>query len=74
MSQCRAAGLMPVNRATLRYEYHRDPQDTLRVRLREWAGSRVRYGYRRLTVLLKRKGWEVNAKSGSPTSGLCLLR
>jgi putative transposase len=25
-------------------------------------GSRVRYGYRRLTVLLKREGWEVNAK------------
>jgi hypothetical protein len=22
----------------------------------------VRYGYRRLTVLLKREGWEVNAK------------
>jgi len=34
----------------------------LRVRLRELAGSRVRYGYRRLTVLLKREGWEVNAK------------
>jgi putative transposase len=47
---------------TLRYEHHRDPQDALRVRLRELAGSRVRYGYRRLTVLLKREGWEVNAK------------
>jgi putative transposase len=46
----------------LRYEHHRDPQDALRVRLRELAGSRVRYGYRRLTVLLKREGWEVNAK------------
>ncbi len=32
------------------------------VRLRELAGSRVRYGYRRLTVMLKREGWEVNAK------------
>jgi putative transposase len=62
LSQRRAAGLIPVNRATLRYEHHRDPQDALRVRLRELAGSRVRYGYRRLTVLLKREGWEVNAK------------
>ena len=62
MSQRRAAGLIPVNRATLRYEHHRDPQEALRVRLRELAGSRVRYGYRRLTVLLKREGWEVNAK------------
>ena len=32
------------------------------MRLRELAGSRVRYGYRRLTVLLKREGWAVNAK------------
>jgi putative transposase len=47
---------------TLRYEHHRDPQEALRIRLRELAGSRVRYGYRRLTVLLKREGWEVNAK------------
>ena len=51
-----------MNRATLRYEHHRDPQDALRVRLRELAGSRVRYGYRRLTVMLRREGWEVNAK------------
>ena len=62
LSQRRVAGLIPVDRATLRYEHHRDPQDALRVRLRELAGSRVRYGYRRLTVLLKREGWEVNAK------------
>jgi len=47
---------------TMRYEHYRDPQDALRVRLRELAGSRVRYGYRRLTVLLRREGWEVNAK------------
>lgn len=32
------------------------------MRLRELAGSRVHYGYRRLTVLLKREAWEVNAK------------
>ena len=32
------------------------------MRLRELAASRVRYGYRRLTVLLKREGWPVNAK------------
>ncbi|MBA3913674.1 MAG: transposase [Acidobacteriales bacterium] len=32
------------------------------MRLRELAASRVRYGYRRLSVLLKREGWAVNAK------------
>jgi putative transposase len=56
------ARLIPVERMTLRYLHHRDPQEALRVRLRELAGSRVRYGYRRLTVPLKREGWDVNAK------------
>ena len=51
-----------MSRMTLRYQHHRDPQEGLRVRLRELAASRVRYGYRRLTVLLKREGWAVNAK------------
>jgi putative transposase len=30
--------------------------------MRELAASRVRFGYRRLTVLLRREGWAVNAK------------
>jgi hypothetical protein len=32
--------------------------------LRELTATHVRYGYRRLTVLLRREGWKVNA-SGS---------
>jgi putative transposase len=32
------------------------------MRLRELAASRVRFGYRRLTVMLRREGWRVNAK------------
>jgi putative transposase len=32
------------------------------MRLRELASSRVRYGHRRLTVLLRREGWQINAK------------
>ena len=47
---------------TLRYQSTRDRQDALRRRLRELAAVRVRFGYRRLTVLLKREGWRVNAK------------
>ena len=39
-----------------------DRQEALRQRLRELAAVRVRFGYRRLTVLLKREGWRVNAK------------
>ena len=47
---------------TLRYRSARDRQDALRQRLRELAAVRVRFGYRRLTVLLRREGWRVNAK------------
>jgi putative transposase len=47
---------------TLRYQRTRDRQDVLRRRLRELAAVRVRFGYRRLTVLLRREGWRVNAK------------
>jgi putative transposase len=61
-SERRAARLVPIPRSTLRYRSRRDPQEGLRMRLRELAASRVRFGYRRLTVLLKREGWAVNAK------------
>jgi putative transposase len=53
---------MGITRWTNRYRSRRDPQTALRMRLRELAGSRVRYGYRRLTVLLRREGHKVNAK------------
>lgn len=49
-------------RASLQYRSRRDPRTALRMRLRELAAARVRYGYRRLMVLLRRDGWPVNAK------------
>lgn len=48
--------------STLRYTSCRPLQEALRTRLREVAATHVRYGYRRLTVLLRREGWKVNAK------------
>jgi putative transposase len=62
LSERRACGLFGITRWTNRYQSRRDPQTGLRMRLRELAGSRTRYGYRRLTVLLRREGWVVNAK------------
>jgi putative transposase len=53
---------MKITRKTLVYRSRRPPQDALRQRLRELAASRVRFGYRRLTVILRREGWRVNAK------------
>jgi len=62
LSGRRAAGLVKITRKTLVYRSRRPRQDGLRVRLRELAASRVRFGYRRLTVLLRREGWRVNPK------------
>ena len=45
-----------------RYRSSRPPQEGLRQRLRELALERVRWGYRRLHVLLKREGVVVNHK------------
>ena len=36
--------------------------ETLRARIKEIAGVRIRYGYRRIHVLLCREGWAVNVK------------
>jgi putative transposase len=36
--------------------------ETLRTRIKEIAGVRIRYGYRRVHVLLRRLGWSVNVK------------
>ena len=56
VSERHALGLLPISRSTLRRNSRRDPEEALRMRLRELAASRVRYGYRRLTLLLKREG------------------
>ncbi len=53
---------MMLNRSTMTYRSRRDPQDALRMRLHQLAASRVRFGYRRLTVMLRREGWMVNAR------------
>lgn len=56
---CRATGFA---RASQRYRSRAAPQVELRLRLKELALVRVRYGYRRLHVLLRREGWSVNHK------------
>ena len=62
VSERRVSGLVPIALASLQYQSRRDPQGALRLRLRELAAARVRVGYRRLTVLLRREEWRVNAK------------
>lgn len=62
LSQRRACGLMELHRATCRYRRRKGEDRELRSRLRALAEARRRFGYRRLQVLLKREGWQVNHK------------
>jgi len=62
VSERRACGLIGLHRGTYRYRPRRPEDGPLRVRLRELAGLRRRFGYRRLQVLLAREGWQVNHK------------
>jgi len=58
----RACRALPVDRSTYHYRSRRPEQAGLRNRIKEIAETRVRYGYRRIHVLLRREGWEVNVK------------
>ena len=58
----RACDLAQANRSTMYYQSCKRDRGELRVRLRDLAAVRVRYGYRRLHVLLRREGWKANHK------------
>lgn len=62
ISERRACGLLKFSRTACRYQCKRPPQDALWRRIRKIALSRVRYGYKRVHVLLKREGIHVNKK------------
>ena len=58
----RACGLLILSRGTYHYRSHAKDRSALKIRLKDLAMSRVRFGYRRLLVLLKREGWPVGKK------------
>lgn len=58
----RACRLIQIPRPTAYYRSRKKTWDELRIRLRDLASVRVRYGYRRLHVLLRREGWKINHK------------
>lgn len=57
ISQRRACKLVGQHRSVQHYRSRKDPQLALRARMREIAQVRIRYGYRRVHVLLRREGW-----------------
>ena len=62
LSERRACVLTGLGRSSYRYRHPRPDEGGLRKRLKELAAERRRWGYRRLTVLLRREGQTVNAK------------
>jgi len=54
--------VMAISRSCYRYQKKGDGQAVLRMRIREIAATRVRYGYQRIHVLLQREGWRINHK------------
>jgi len=62
VSERRACRAIHFQRSSHRYQSIKSPQTPLRMRIRELAETRIRYGYKRITVLLRREGWQVNHK------------
>ncbi len=59
MSKKRSCRLTLLQRATFYYRSRAKDQTVLRMRIRELAHSRPRFGYERIHILLRREGWRV---------------
>jgi len=62
LSERRACAILGADRAMVRYRHRRGDDASVRVRLRELAAERRRFGYRRLHILLRREGVWLNHK------------
>ena len=62
VGQRRACQVVEADRTSMRYRSIRPDNAALRARLRALAAERRRFGYRRLLILLRREGMNVNHK------------
>ncbi len=63
VSERRAVKALGAHRSAIRYRPKRPMIDApIRKRMEEIAAVRIRYGYRRIHILLLREGWNVNLK------------
>jgi putative transposase len=62
VSERRACSTLGADRTSIRYRSTRHDDASIRVRLRELAAIRRRFGYRRLHILLRREGIVMNHK------------
>jgi putative transposase len=62
VSERRVCQAIAVDRSSVRYRGRRPDDGAIRIRLRELAAFRRRFGYRRLHILLRREGLDLNHK------------
>ena len=58
----RACRVLLVDTSTYHYKPRRRGQADIEKRIKEICETRIRYGYRRVHVLLRREGWMINMK------------
>ena len=56
----RGYNVLSLNWASYYYVPHRDEQPMLRMKIRQYAESHVKYGYLRIHVLLRREGLKIS--------------
>lgn len=62
VSERRACSVIMLSRTVFHYIEHKRDDQAVRQRIREIAETRVRYGFDRIQVLLRREGWTDNRK------------
>ena len=62
ISERRACSIIGADRSAMRYQHRRGDDAAIRTRLKELAGERRRFGWRRLKLLLDREGMRMNHK------------
>jgi putative transposase len=62
VSQRRACSVIQLDPKSYRYKSRRPDQAAIEQRMKEICETRVRYGYRRGHVMLRREGWDINHK------------
>ena len=62
VSQCKACATVMIHRSLWYYKKHRREDRPVRERIKEIAAVRIRYGFERVFILLRREGWKDNHK------------
>lgn len=58
----RACRVLEFDTSTYHYKSRRRDQAGIEARIKDICATRVRYGYRRVHVMLTREGWDINMK------------